>query len=374
MTALYPHRNGLVGLAHIGWDINDGVETLPMHLSRAGYRTMLFGLQHETPQDPCAKLGYDERPFPSARAKEAAAAVAEFLVSRQAKSSQPFYINMGTFEPHRPYEQPGYAGDDPSKVKLLPWLPDRPGIRQDIADLNGLVHALDEAVGIVADALEASGLADDTILIFTTDHGLAMPRAKGTCYDPGTKTALVMRWPGHIPAGAVRDELLVNCDFMPTVLELAGLSAPEGVDGRSFASLITGQPYEPHDHIFLEMTWHDKYNPMRAVRTRRFKYIRNFGERPLVYLPLDVWNGRAGEEMRDEYYSVRRPAEELYDLEADPLEQNNLAGDPQYASVLGELREIVTKWMSDTADPLLQGDWPPTPEQAARLQNQFEPN
>ncbi len=374
MTGLYPHNNGLVGLAHIGWDINDGVKTLPMYLADAGYRTLLFGLQHETPQDPCEKLGYHERPYRPARAKDVAAVAAEFLLGPGARSAQPFYMNIGIVEPHRPYEQPGYAGDDPAKVQLLPWLPDRPGIRQDIADLNGLVHALDDAVGIVADALDRAGLADRTILIFTTDHGLAMPRAKGTCYDPGTKTALIMRWPDHFPAGAVRDDLLTNCDFMPTLLDLVGAGPAVGIDGRSFAGLLTGAAYQPRDSIFLEMTWHDKYNPMRAVRTRRFKYIRNFGERPLVYLPLDVWNGRAGQEMREEYYSVRRPAEELYDLEADPLEYNNLVGQPEYESVLGELRETVDKWMRDTADPLLQGDWPPTPEQAHRLQTQNEPN
>ncbi len=374
MTGRYPHRNGLVGLAHIGWELNEGEKTLPMYLREAGYRSFLFGLQHETGKyDPCKKLGYDEWVFRNAKALNVAPQVAEFLKSGP---PQPFFINVGTFEPHRPYEAEGYQGDDPAEVEILPWLPDRPGIRQDIADLNGLVRALDQAVGIIMDALEQSGLAEETIVLFTTDHGLAMPRAKGTCYDPGTKTALVMSWAGNWPAGVARDELLVNCDLLPTLLEAVGMQPPEPpqIDGRSFLGLINGRPYQPRDHIFLEMTWHDKYNPMRAIRTNRWKYIRNFGERPLVYLPKDIWTGRAGREMREEYYSAKRPEEELYDLQADPWEMNNLAGDPRYAEILEDLRQRVQRWMEETGDRLLEGDWPPTPEQVKRLEEETEPN
>ncbi|MBC7286924.1 MAG: sulfatase [Armatimonadetes bacterium] len=374
MTGRYPHNNGLVGLAHIGWELNDGEKTLPMYLAAAGYETYLFGFQHETAGDPCAKLGYQHHVTRVSAARNVGSIVADFLTSAEARRAQPFYANVGTGEPHRPYHRPGYVQDDPEAVQLLPWLPDRPGIRKDIAGLNGLVAALDDAVGMIVDAVDRAGLAERTILIFTTDHGLAMPRAKGTCYDPGTKTALIMRWDGHFSPGMVTDELLTNCDLLPTLTELAGAGQPHGVDGRSFAALLTGQTYEPRTSIFLEMTWHDKYNPMRGIRTHRYKYIRNFGERPLVYLPLDVWDGLAGQEMRDEYYSVRRPAEELYDLCADPLEMNNLADDPAYESVLGELRETVDKWMRDTGDRLLYGDWPPSPAQAQRLQTHNEPN
>ncbi len=366
MTGRYPHNNGLVGLAHIGWELNAGERTLPMYLRQAGYTTHLFGVQHETGGDPRG-LGYDHVEARGSAARELSASLREWLRAwASGPQHKPFFVNLGTGEPHRPYEREGYPADDPAEVQPLYWLPDRPGIRKDIAGLNGLVRALDEVVGEVREALEETGLEENTLLIFTTDHGLAMPRAKGTCYDPGTKTALVMRLPGRWDDGAVHGELLTNCDYLPTLMEFVGGPEPRGIDGRSFLGFLDGTDYTPREDVFLEMTWHDKYNPMRAIRTNRHKYIRSFGDRPLVYLPLDVWDGPAGQEMREEYYGERRPAEQLYDLERDPLEMEDVAGDPAYAEVLEELRGRVDEWMRETQDRLLEGDWPPTQAQAER--------
>jgi len=374
MTGRYPHRNGLVGLAHIGWELNPGERTIPMYLQELGYSTHLFGVQHETSGDP-VRLGYQAIEARGGKARELSPQVAAFIRERAREAShRPFFLSMGTFEPHRPYEAEGYESSDPGQVMPLPWLPDRPGIRADIADLNGLVRALDEAVGEVVSALDDSGLAENTLVVFTTDHGLAMPRAKGTCSDPGTKTALILRMPGRLAQGVVHQELLTNCDLLPTLLELAGGRHPADIDGRSFAPLLTGGPYEPRDSIFCEMTWHDKYNPMRAIRTNELKYVRSFGDRPLVYLPLDIWEGRAGQDVRDEYCGSRRPQEQLFDLRTDPLELQDVAADPSYADVLADLRATVQQWMQDTHDPLLSGDWPPTEAQRRRGETMRSPN
>jgi N-sulfoglucosamine sulfohydrolase len=373
MTGLYPHNNGLIGLAHIGWEFNEGVRCLPHYLNDFGYQTHLFGGQHESARSE--RVGYQQIHQTGHKAQQAAPAVAAFLRERAASGDrEPFYLNAGLTEPHRPYQQEGYRSDDPSAVTPLPWLPDRPGIRRDIADLNGLVYAVDDAVGTIRAALADTGLERDTLLIFTTDHGLAMPRAKGMCYDPGLKTVLVMRLPGRFEGGRRVSSLLTNCDFMPTLLDFVGAPPAEGIDGRSFLSLLDGTAYEPRESIFAEMTWHDKYNPMRAIRTDRHKYIRNFGERPLVYLPLDIYQGLSGQAMRGEYYGSRRPEEELYDLQADPLEMTNLAGDPAHAGTLADLRGRVQAWMEETDDILLQGDVPPTPEQALRIAEWNEDN
>jgi len=373
MTGLYPHRNGLIGLAHIGWELNDGVRCLPQYLNDADYDTHLFGQQHESSHPE--RLGYREIHRTGGRACEVGPAVAAFLRDHAAtRDAAPFYLNAGLVEPHRPYQQEGYRSDDPEAVTLLPWLPDRPGIRRDIADLNGLMYAVDAAVGTIRSALADTGLDRTTLLIFTTDHGLAMPRAKGTCYDPGLRTVLIVRLPGRFDGGRRVGSLLTNCDFTPTLLDFVGAPPVEGLDGRSFLGLLDGGAYEPRESVFAEMTWHDKYNPMRALRTERHKYIRNFGDRPLVYLPLDVYQGCAGREMRGDYYGSLRPEEELYDLAADPLESHNLAADPAHAELLGSLRARVHTWMEETDDLLLRGDVPPTPEQARRIAEWNEDN
>ena len=371
MTGKYPHRNGLVGLAHIGWEINNSEKKLPEYLNEAGYETYLFGTQHETANPKT--LGYKYIPEANADAKEATRVFTEHA-PELSKSEDPFYASIGFDEPHRPYNRPGYKNDLPDKVTVLPWLPDKSGIREDIGGLNGLVYEVDRCVGEIMKCLKDTGLWNNTLFIFTTDHGIAMPRAKGTCYDPGVKTALIMNFPGRIEGGKVYTELLSNVDFLPTILEIAGAGQPEGIDGRSFLPLLEGRNYRSRHYVYLEMTWHDRYNPMRAVRTDRYKYIRNFGNLPLVYLPEDVFVGTAGEEMRDEYYASSRPEEELYDLESDPLEMKNVAGDEKYKEILRKFRNQVQKWMEDTNDRLLKGDWPPSEKQAERERTDKTPN
>ncbi len=365
MTGRYPHNNGLVGLAHIGWQIGANEVTLPMYLNRAGYHTRLIGHQHEHAEAP--RLGYQTIEQVPYDARSVAAALDAFLHG-DAQDSQPFFASCGITEPHRPYEREGYDRDDADALEVLPYLPDRPGIREDLAGLHGLIWRLDEALGTMLEALDDSGLADDTVFIFTTDHGIAMPRAKGTCYDPGIMTVLALRWPGRFDGGRVQDELLTNCDLLPTLLDLAGAEVPPQVEGRSFLELLDEEDYEPRDDVFAEMTWHDQYNPMRAIRTNRYKYIRNFGWRPLVYMPADIYVAPAGEEMKEDFYNEVRPAEELYDLRADPLEQNNIIDDPAYEDVAWQLRTRVYNWMDETNDPLLYGDYPPTKEQRERIE------
>ena len=138
--------------------------------------------------------------------------------------------------------------------------------------------------------------------------------------------------------------------------------------------MLHGESYTPREHIFSEMTWHDRYNPMRSVRTNRYKYIHNFGYRPLVFMPWDVYQGLAGQEMIGEYYTGGRPEHQLYDLENDPLEFEDVAGDPGYADVLAELQAMVQQWMEQTNDPLLLGDVPPTPAQAHRAATVWQSN
>ena len=358
LTGLYPHTNGMMGLAHRGWELRPNVRCLPQYLSESGYATYLFGFQHEAYNHP-ERLGYQHIDTSSIQASAVAEKVRDCLGSRP---DAPFFIMAGFDETHRPFDRPGYDGDPPESVTLPPWLPDIAAVRTEIGQLNGMVKAVDRAVGVIRAAIADHPQAEDTLFIYTTDHGIAMPRAKGMLYAPGTRTALLMHWPADFAGGRRVDDLLVNVDLMPTLLDAAGLPIPPGLHGRTFLPLLRDAPYRPHDHIFAELTWHDRYNPMRGVRTARYAYMRNFIAAPLVYMPSDTLAGLSGQALAPTYYGSVRPPEELYDLAADPLECTNLAADPAYADKLAQLHTLVDDWMHATNDPLLHGPIPGKPD------------
>ncbi|ESP88042.1 sulfatase family protein [Candidatus Halobonum tyrrellensis] len=376
VSGRYPHDVGLLGLAHLGWGLDDEVETLPELLGDAGYETRLFGVQHEV-VDP-ERLGYDDHWTESELAADVAEATVDFLDD---PPDDPFFASVGFFEPHRLSRYQGFRFDDPRYDAPAPdavdppdYLPDVRAVREELAAFYGMVRAVDDAVGRILDRLEAAGLREETLVVFTTDHGPAFPRAKGTLYEAGVGTALLAAHPA-LPDGAVRDELLSNVDLLPTLLDVAGGDVPPEVDGQSFAPLLwgdgegkgDGEAYDGRDEAFLEMTFHDKYNPTRGVRTERYKYVRSFGDLPLVYLPMDVLQSPSGRALYERFYTSARPAEELYDLDADPLEQENLIDDPEHAEVADRLRARVDAWMERTDDPLLDGDVPVPPEHVERM-------
>jgi arylsulfatase A-like enzyme len=146
---------------------------------------------------------------------------------------------------------------------------------------------------------------------------------------------------------------------MPTLLELTGIAIPVGLDGKSFAKAFREDDAKIHDEFFCELTWHDRYHPMRGIRTGRYKYVKNFENGPKIYMPLDAHKSLSGQEVRENYYVPNAP-EELYDLQKDPLEQTNLIADEKYKDIAIELRQKVERWMEDTNDPLLKGPVPGT--------------
>jgi N-sulfoglucosamine sulfohydrolase len=385
MTGRHPHVNGLMGLAHTHWELDEGERILPRYLSDAGYETHLFGLQHIT-QDTDT-LGYDHihsegNLYPGVapsvhqanRARTVSSVVSSFL--KQAAFDEPFFASVGFFECHRVEQETGrfgrveeetgrfgfdadyYGADDvpdPDDVRPLPYLPDRRGIRRDLAEMHGMVAAIDDGVETICAALEAADLADETLVIFTTEHGIAFPRAKGSCYDAGLEAALLLRYPGVVDGGSLYEELLSNVDVLPTLLDLIDLEVPDGLTGRSFLPLLTGGEYDRRERVFAEMTWHDEYNPVRAIRTKRYKYIRSFWQLPMVYLAQDVYASEAGREVREAYRAPFRPYEELYDLRSAPREDDNVAFEPRYQDVRVDLSRRLHEWMVETNDPLLDG-------------------
>lgn len=360
LTGKYGHNHGLMGLTHLGHTMKSDVKTIPSEMKAAGYHTSLFGFFHESIDGVYEgeRLGYDHVvKVPGNAAEKVTDQLENFLKERAASANEkPFYASVGFEETHRPFDD--FEPDPIDSVEVPPYLPDTKKVREDIARFQGSVKELDRSVGRIKELLDTTGLADNTVLIYTTDHGIAFPRAKGTLLDAGLETALLIRFPkGMMKKGGRQDELLCNIDLMPTLLEMAGGEVPEDIDGYSFLPLLEQQDYTERDHFFCELTWHDRYHPMRGIRTKDYKYIRNFEDGPKVYLPYDLYTSLSGEEVREEY-SAPNSKEELYELKKDPLEQENLAGDPQYQEVLTGLRERVAKWMKETEDPLLKGPVP----------------
>jgi len=354
LTGQCAHSSGMIGLAHRGFRLHDYRQHLVHTLRSAGYRSTLIGVQHVAP-DP-AMIGYDEVvPLPSPHAEHVAPAAAEFLSS--SALAQPFFLSVGFVETHRKYPAPGSA-EDARYTLPPPPLPDTPRTRTDMAAFKASARLLDQGMGAVLDALEANGLAENTVVICTTDHGIAFPGMKCNLTDHGIGVMLIMRGPGGFTGGRVCDALLSQVDIFPTLCDLLGTDPPAWLQGRSFLPVVRGNAEQVRDELYAEVTYHAAYEPQRAVRTNRWKYIRRFGEQQTPVLPncddspsKDIW-------LESDWQ--RRPvaAEQLYDLVYDPQESRNLAQDPTLLPVLGEMRGRLNAWMRATDDPLLQGQVP----------------
>ncbi|MCD8510228.1 MAG: sulfatase [Bacillus sp. (in: Bacteria)] len=364
LTGKYSHNHGMMGLGHLGFSMDKENATLPRELAKAGYDTHLFGFFHEAMEGELNPdlLGYEHFvKVPGNACREVTDKFIDYLKTEKAsQSDKPLFLSLGFEETHRPFD--AFEPDDDVNVDIPPYLPDTPEVREDVARFQGSVKEMDVAIGRITEALKEAGMEDNTVVIYTTDHGIAFPRAKGTLKDAGIETALIMRFPkGMTKQGEVKEELLCNVDLMPTLLELVGAEIPADLDGRSFLPLIFGEGYEPRKHFFCEQTWHDKYHPMRGVRTDKYKYIRNFEDGPQIYLPFDIHESPSGQVVREGYY-IPNTEEELFDLTKDPLEEHNVIGEPEYKEVAEELRQLVNDWMIRTDDPILKG---PVPGQKA---------
>jgi arylsulfatase A-like enzyme len=356
ITGRYPHSNGLMGLNNDNrWNLNEDEVAFPEILRDAGYETRCFGTWHIN-HDPTV-FGI-ERKVQDRPASEIAVFFDEYLSSR---SDKPFLCYLGFFEPHRDFGIGRYEPEDPREIWVPPYLPDNDFTRKDLAQFHAAVREMDKAVGDVLKSLEENGLSENTIVIFTSDHGIAFPRAKCTLYDPGLKTPLIIRVPAVFPENRVFSELMSNTDLAPSLLDMLDLPVPDNVHGRSFVPLIKGQQYDQHKHIFAEKTYHNVYDPMRAIRTDRFKYILNFEDGPMFVMPRDVEVSLTAKGIDEKGRLRPRPREELYDLNNDPNEFNNLTDDPQYEAVRNDLNHGLLSFLQETGDPILEGPIPEPP-------------
>jgi arylsulfatase A-like enzyme len=363
-----PHNNGMWGLTHRGFSLLHPEQHLAAFLAKQGLETALCGVQHEA-EEPNI-LGYQTvldaqdyhmgrcdrewREFDIANAKLAA----DYI---QKNHSKPFFLSLGLFNTHRRFPA---LSDDAAADYVMPPFPiaDTRENRREMAAYIESAAIADECTGIVMEALQKSGRDKDTLLFFTTDHGIDFPEMKCTLYDTGIGVSLIIKLPERaVPKepgkcrGWVSDALVSQLDIFPTLCELLDLKPPERLQGFSLLPLLRRQQKEIRDEIFAEISYHVAYEPVRCIRTREFKYIRRYGSY-LKGIPSNVGDCLdKSRRLESGFYDQPRPREYLFDLSNDPIERINLADDKQFSEVLVDLSRRLDAWLEKTDDPVRRG-------------------
>lgn len=382
LTGLYPHQHGQIGLATWGFRLyREDTPNLPRSLKAAGYRTGIIGKLHINPE---SAFPFDFHEITGANFnRKHLGDYAKHATSFITASDTPFFLSVNFPDAHDPWlRQVDGLPKSPqtgAEVKAMPYMGiDPPAMREMVADYYNSLARLDACVGELLAALEKTGKASNTIVIYIGDHGADFLRGKRTCYEGGLRIPMLIRWPGNAKP-QVRDELVSTIDLMPTVLAACGAAPVANLPGLALQPLFTNAPAEWRTHLFAEYHTHaaaSNYHPQRSVRTDRFKLIENLlpdtlnpdyadtirklegdakGRGETAFkdsLPQAI--AAASSEVRAAYAVMEKPPRyEVYDLQADPHEFHNLAAAPEHAATLGELTRALTQWRQSTHDPLL---------------------
>lgn len=356
-TGRYPHSNGVMGLTHypFHWDLHQTEKHLAARLREAGWHTAVFGGAHES--RTIAEQGFVEVRGGGANAADRVESALSFIDSRS-DSGEPFFLEINNFETHRARLGFGSLPDSEKGVYVPPYLQDTIEAREDFALFQGSAKDYDAAVGSFLEGLAQRGLAEDTLVVLTTDHGIPFPRAKCSLYDPGLEAYMIMRWPERgIAGGRIVESPVSHVDFVPTVLDLLGLEGDDTIQGSSYAGLLTGSATGEgrSEAIFAEMTYHDYCDPRRCIRTPHHKLIVNFTTAHEFMDPSQAWHRKTITTSPEHPpYAYHEPVE-LYDLAADPWEQQNVAAEPENAAVRTELLSRLHRFLVETDDPILSG-------------------
>lgn len=370
LTGTFPHQNGMLGLAQRGFSLYNPEKHLANFLKNNGYNTCLCGIQHEygwyldLEKNGLHNLGYNEiittdsKPFKKEELhlwdRNNAAEVVKWLDNYE--NGKPFLLSFGMHSTHRPY--PVEVADSIDERYVVPPYPitNNEENRHDHAQYMTTAHYADENIKMVVDALKRNNLYENSIIIFTTDHGLALPFNKCNLTDTGIGVSLIMKVPEAVSNGKVVDSLVSQIDVFPTLCELLNLDKPEYLEGKSFAKAFADNKAVLDEYIFAEVNFHTSYEPIRCVRTKRYKYIKYYDETwtkvNLSNMDESVPKDFLMENGLKEKVKYR---EGLFDLYFDPTERNNLADDSKYIEVLEKLRKVLYEKQVKTDDPILKG-------------------
>lgn len=363
-TGLYPMRSGAC------WNhsaARPGTKSICHYLAELGYRVGIAGKVHVRPRSsfPFEMVDGFERGCVSKTAKHECGGIAEFMGR---DSEQPFCLVVGLVVPHVVWTVGDRSHFDPKTLKLPPHLADTPQTREDFAAYLAEIEVLDQQVGDVVRTLDETGLADRTLVVFSSEQGAQFPGCKWTTWELGVHTGFIVRWPGRVARGVRTDALIQYADVLPTLLDACGDDpSRKSLDGSSFLPVLLGEETEHRTYTYA---MHNNVPegppyPIRSVRNRHFRYIRNltpeatYIERHLMGVAEHnpywaTWMFAAGDNPHT--YAVlhrymHRPAEELYLTSDDPFEQQNLADEPRHAEVKAELSAELDRWMREQGDP-----------------------
>lgn len=367
-SGLYPMGNGCA------WNHSASrpdITSMPQQLGALGYRVGLAGKVHVRPDSafPFEQVGgFDPNCVRNPTRPHQLRPLQEFI-GRDA--DQPFCLVVALVEPHVPWVMGDASQYPPQDIQLPPNLADTPRTRNDYSRYLAEITYMDGQVGEILQALEDSQLAGDTLVLFTSEQGAQFPGCKWTNWDTGLHTALVVRWPGRVPAGERTDALVQYADVLPTLIDAAGGKPEQRLDGRSFLPVLLGQRTEHRQYVYgmhNNLPEGPAY-PIRTVSDGRYRYIRNltpdeiYIEKHLMGIAGDgslnnpywatwvrqSWTNRHTYQLVKRY--MRRPAEELYHTAADPYELQNLAGSDEHADVQARLSAELDRWLQAQGDP-----------------------
>lgn len=370
LTGTFPHQNGMLGLAQRGFSLYNPEKHLANFLKNNGYNTCLCGIQHEygwyldLEKNGLHNLGYNEILTTDSKSfkkeelhlwdRNNAVEVVKWLDNYN--EEKPFLLSFGMHSTHRPY--PVEVAEFIDERYVVPPYPitNNEENRHDHAQYMTTAHYADENIKMIVDALKRNNLYENSIIIFTTDHGLALPFNKCNLTDTGIGVSLIMKVPNADSNGKVVDSLVSQIDVFPTLCELLNLNKPDYLEGKSFAEAFLDNKAFLDEYIFAEVNFHTSYEPVRCVRTKRYKYIKYYDE---------TWNkvnlSNMDESVPKDFLMNNglkekiKYREGLFDLYYDPTERNNLADDIKYKEILKNLRKVLLEKQIKTDDPILKG-------------------
>ncbi len=384
-TGLYPMRNGCA------WNhsaCRPEVKSLPHHLRPLGYRVGLAGKGHVKPASvfPFDQVaGFDPNCVRDPTETADLAGIRDYIE----RSDDPFCLTVALVEPHVPWVMGDASAYPVKKLKLPPNIADTPATRQHFADYLAEITYMDAQIGEILACLDATGKADNTLVIFTSEQGSQFPGCKWTNWNTGLHTGFIARWPKHTPQ-ARTPALIQYADVTPTLLDLAGAEADTlaNFDGSSFAQVLLGQSdqhrkytYGMHNNVPEGPPY-----PIRSIYDGQHHYIRNLLPEELYIEKHLMGGGRlknpyyatwlgAGPYKPDVYQLVhrymRRPAEQLYHTAQDPYEMNNLTGQDQWQATQATLSAELDKWIAEQKDPGAKLDTVEVHRAAKQVQHEF---